>query len=714
MSLNIALTGINASNTEISVVSDNIANANTTGFKKSRAEFGDLVDSMSRDGNGLGVRLQGLTQTFTQGSIEDTGRTFDMAVTGEGFFVLDNGGQTTYSRAGNFYTDDSGYIVNNSSRNVQGFSVEVQNAKATGEVTYDVALDSTASVPTNAFDPEDRSSYNYMTSLSVFDSGGISHDLKTYFRNTAAQTWDVYYVLDDLPPRQALDAANAAISLVFDIPANGGALLTGGDQTLTFTPADLGSTLVGNPPAPVESLSITLDLNDMTEGTEFAIASLSQDGAVATRTLRNDGDVDLVNLKVDSSNMAPRITSEAMLGLNLSALEKESRPTTQATFDMTLDGVQTASTAAFDPTDSTSYDYSTSIQVYDSKGINHTLETYFVWASATTYDIYHTLDRNTTYPTYSFQPAAADTWTLSDVDVPTGGATTSLTFTTAQLGTGADDLTIDLDYTNLKLGSSNIVNSLVANTQSADPDSIDSTDSSSYNYSTAMTVYDSVGMDHTMNLFFRKIADNNWSVFYQFSSLGSIAEKVGTLTFDSRGILMRATDKDGFTDELNPLTLDVIGIQFGQGTARQNIALDFSDTNQFDSISITNSLSQDGYTSGVMTGVEPDDSGNIIASYTNGQTQIMGQVALARFANVQGLKRIGDNNWIQTSESGLALNSAPGIGMMGKLITGALEGSNVELTKELVDMISAQRSFQANAQVINTTGTLYQAILNIR
>ena len=117
---------------------------------------------------------------------------------------------------------------------------------------------------------------------------------------------------------------------------------------------------------------------------------------------------------------------------------------------------------------------------------------------------------------------------------------------------------------------------------------------------------------------------------------------------------------------------------------------------------------------GNLSRVEADESGNIVASYSNGKTQIMGQVVLARFANIQGLKRIGDNNWIETQDSGAAITGKPGNGTLGQVIAGALEGSNVELTKELVDMITAQRGFQANAQVINTTGTLYQAILNIR
>jgi len=729
MSLNIALTGINAANTDLSVVSDNIANANTTGFKKARAEFGDLVDSMSRDSNGLGVRLQRLSQTFTQGSIEDTGRTFDMAITGEGFFILKGSNEiTTYSRAGNFSLNADGFIVNNSEQKVQGYEVISIETQATSQVNYDVALDSNASVVANPFLPRDSSSYNSATSLAIYDSAGIQHELKTYFRKTAANTWEVHYTLDNLPPKQLTN------NVVFD--SSTGLISSGNSQIISFTPADLGSTLVSDsPPAVTEELGITLDFTKLIEGVDgFNINDLSSIPiSRATRRLSNNGDVSLIDLRIDPNEhsiMVPKITSEASLNLNLSALEQESRPTTLATFDIKLDsGASAPTTSPFDPTDSTSYNYSTAMQVYDSDGYNHTLETYFVYTGAgTDWDIYHTLDKGTTYPAYAQQPAVAASlsdWTLSDVAVPTdttaGTANpTTFVFTAAQLGTGAEDLVIEMDYTNIKLGAAttngdnHIINRLLANTQSTGPDSVDPTDTSTFNYSTAMTVYDSIGIDHTMNLFFRKIADNNWGVYYQAGGQSSSAEKVGVLTFDSRGLLIRATDSNGIVDELNPLKLDIIGIQFSQGAARQNITLDFSETSQFDSASITSSLEQDGYTSGALTGTEVDSSGKLIGSYSNGQTQELGQVALARFTNTQGLKRIGDNQWIYTTDAGTITRAAAGSLSMGQLITGALEGSNVELTNELVDMITAQRSFQANAQVINTTGTLYQAILNIR
>jgi flagellar hook protein FlgE len=256
--------------------------------------------------------------------------------------------------------------------------------------------------------------------------------------------------------------------------------------------------------------------------------------------------------------------------------------------------------------------------------------------------------------------------------------------------------------------------SVLATNSSADPSSIDATNASNYQYSSALTIYDSLGIDHTLNLYFRKTADNTWNVYRQFTEIESAAQKVGTLTFDSIGMPVRAMDSGGYINPDNLLSLKMPGVTFGNGAGRQNIELDFANTTQFDSQSITNSLKQDGYTMGNLSGVSVDASGNIVASYSNDQTQVMGQVSLARFANTQGLKRIGDNNWVATTESGGALTGQPGNGSMGKLVTSALEGSNVELTKELVDMLVAQRSFQANSQVINTSGTLYQSILNIR
>ncbi|MCP5158866.1 MAG: flagellar hook-basal body complex protein [Gammaproteobacteria bacterium] len=721
MSLNIALTGINAANTDLSVVSDNIANANTTGFKRSRAEFGDLVDSMSVNGDGLGVRLQRMTQTFKQGSVETTDNTFDMAIVGEGFFQVKDDGGVSYTRAGSFRTDTGGYIVNNLLQNVQGYTVQVSSDTASTEVEFSLTLAHGLTNAAASFNASDPLTYNHITSTNIFDSKGFTHDLKSYFLLTTStstppaagnNTWQIYHQIDG---GATIDGG----TVVFD-NATGIVSTAPSVTSLSLSSADLGT---GAAPA-----TITLNFGsaaagwNIDQGSVFNIASLTANGSLSAREVTQiTGD-----LWVDSSTMQPKMTGHVDVGVNLNAMEEAPIPTTIVDYTVNLDGSLAAIAAAFDPTDPTTYHHSNLVQVYDSLGINHSLQTYFVKTAADDWSVYYTLDGQynaaATPPDFDGDggnitfAAATGAPTLATINTP-------ITFSAAQVGSGATALTVVPDFskalqilgdTTVATDNLSTTTSVLATSASADPGTIDATNADNYAYSTSLSIYDSLGIGHVLNLYFRKTADNAWSVYKQIPEIDSIAERVGSLTFDSRGMPVAAKDNGDYTDSQNPTTLKIIGVSFGSGAGRQNFELNFADTTQFDSQSITNSLEQDGYTMGNLSGVEADESGNIIASYSNGETQIMGQVALARFANTQGLKRVGDNNWIATQESGQAISGKPDSGSLGKVVAGALEGSNVELTKELVDMISAQRNFQANAQVINTTGTLYQAILNVR
>ena len=720
MSLNIALTGIDASNTMMTVVSDNIANANTTGFKRSRAEFGDLVDSMSKDGSGLGVRLQRTTQTFKQGSIASTDNTFDMAITGDGFFQVKSGTSTLYTRAGSFRTDTQGFVVDNSLQNVQGYQVQVSDPQMTTEIMAGVTLDGRGLINDPAvtpLNPDDPLTYNHAISVDIVDSTGLSHNVKSYFMLTVQgsvppaagnNTWQVYHQLDGGAAiinggTVSFDNATGLISTALSAP------------TLSFTSVDLGTG--------ADPMSITLNTTSLQQGTAFAITDLSANGSLRSREIIPT----IGDLQIDSSTMQPKITRMVDVGINLNALEMAPTPTILLDHTVNLDGSLAApTTALFNPNDPTSYSHSNLTQVYDSLGINHSLQTYFVTDAANVWTVFYTLDGK--YNAAAVAPDFNGAGGTITFDPATGAQTantlvTPITFSSAQLGSGASALAIVPDFSKVlqipgdattATDNLSVTQSVLATNASADTDTIDATNPSNYQYASALTIYDSLGIDHTLNLYFRKTADNTWNVYRQFTEIESAAQKVGTLTFDSIGMPVRAMDSSGYIDPSNLLSLKMPGITFANGAGRQNIELDFANTTQFDSQSIINSLNQDGYTMGNLSGVEVDASGNIVASYSNDQSQIMGQVALARFANTQGLKRIGDNNWVATTESGIAVTGEPGVGLMGKLVTSALEGSNVELTRELVDMLVAQRSFQANSQVINTSGTLYQSILNIR
>jgi len=150
------------------------------------------------------------------------------------------------------------------------------------------------------------------------------------------------------------------------------------------------------------------------------------------------------------------------------------------------------------------------------------------------------------------------------------------------------------------------------------------------------------------------------------------------------------------------------------GAAPLNLTFNFATTTQYGTAFGVNSMTQDGYTTGQLTSFNTSANGTIVGSYTNGQTRNLGQVVLANFSNVQGLEPLSGNQWAQTAASGVPLVGAPGSSSLGVLQSGAVESSNVDLTAELVNMITAQRDYQANAQTIKTQDSLTQTLINLR
>ena len=407
MTFRTALSGISAATTDLSVTSNNIANVSTSGFKAGRAEFGDLyaasIFGTSRNTAGAGVRVTGITQQFTQGSVEFTNRNLDVALSGGGFFTLSNNGATTYSRAGNFQVDRNGYVVNPSGARLQ-----------------------------------------------VFPPAGPS-------------------------------------------------------------------------------------------GTAFETGRLQ-------------------DLQLRTTDSAPNATGEVIVGSNLPA------------------NATPPAVTPFNPTDTNSFNHSTSVTVYDSLGVAHV----------------HTL--------YYVKTATANEWQL-------------------------------------------------------------------HNY-----------ID------------------------GTAVGAAQTLQYDAQGAL--TSPASGF------LTLPAYTPT--SGAAAMTLSLDLRGSTQYGERFAINDLRQDGYTTGRLIGIEISQQGVVFARYTNGAADPLGQLALSTFPNPQGLQTLGDNAWSQTFESGDARRGAAGSSDFGLVQSGALETSNVELTEQLVNMITAQRNFQANAQMISTSDQITQAIINIR
>jgi len=401
----IALSGLNAASSDLEVTANNIANANTHGFKKSRAEFAEVfavgTQSVGSSASGSGVRLSAVAQQFTQGNIDFTDNALDLAIAGEGFFVLSDNGARSYTRAGAFGVDNEGYVVNAEGARLQAYP---------------------------------------FAGAGLFNTG---------------------------------------------------------------TPQDLQLLTGANPPA---------------------------------------------------------ATTSATFGINLPA------------------NASAPANPVFDPADPASFNHTTSVTIYDSLGAAHTATVYFI------------------------KDAAVNTWNTQ----------------------------VEIEG-NPVAGSTQIIFA---------PD--------------------------------------------------------GTLQAPAGGNMPLAP--------YNP----------GTGAGDINMGLNFATATQFGSNFGVNSLSQDGFTTGRLTGVSVDPEGIVFARFTNGQSTSLGKLALANFVNPQGLQQLGDTSWGESFQSGDALLGEAGTASFGNLQSGALEASNVDLTAQLVQMITAQRNFQANAQVISTADTVTQTVINIR
>jgi flagellar hook protein FlgE len=228
---------------------------------------------------------------------------------------------------------------------------------------------------------------------------------------------------------------------------------------------------------------------------------------------------------------------------------------------------------------------------------------------------------------------------------------------------------------------------------------IDPSDASSYNFTTALTVYDSLGSPHTATVYARRTADLTYStrVDVEGTNMGT-----QDLTFDSSGALTTGQPVS-YAGTYTPTN----------GAAPIDLDYDFSGSTLLGDEFSVNDLTQDGFTTGRLAGIEVSEEGVFAARYTNGRSVALGKTALANFDNPQGLSQLGDNAWAESFDSGAAQLGEAGTSDLGSIQSGALESSNVDLTQQLVNLITAQRNFQANSKVISTADQVTQTAINI-
>ncbi|MBL1273516.1 MAG: flagellar hook protein FlgE [Marinobacter maritimus] len=645
MAFNIGLSGLRAAAVDLDVTGNNIANASTVGFKGSQVQFGDLYASGFLSGGsnpiGGGVSVQDVKQTFSQGNTSFTDNGLDMAINGDGFFVLNNGGETRYSRAGQFTIDDNGFVVNNQSMRVQGYTADSNGNLSGIRGDLEIAVDNLAPRRTTELSSDlNLDSRETVLESRVRDVGPLA------FGDISGEQFNVAYA--DGTPDYSVDLTGLTTAREI-----AGAITNArGLSASATTTAQIADT-TNVPPAP--ALTGSYIAAAQTSGS-FAF-SLSVNGAP---------------LQLDTSNV--------------NSLEE------------LRDAINSSSDTAI------------SASIVDDGTGNDVLR------------VIHNQGENLQFSYGNGDPSqsmSAPSSVSGDVNV-TGDRT--ITGLTATGGSGTNFVD---EYAQSPIRITNEFNPL---------------DQRTYNHATSTSIFDSLGNSHELTQFFVKepspgngVGVSEWSVYLQIDGemVAGTDTAPFTARFDQDGALQSVNgDPNGEILVTDWVPKDKAGLPNGadgppaagatvvtpipEPPTTSAFVVSLGDTTQYGAAFGVEDQSQNGYTTGRLSGLDVSSEGVLFARYTNGQSKALGQVALAAFGNTNGLSPVGDTSWVETFESGQPIIGKPDTGTLGSIKASSVEESNVDLSAELVNLIIAQRNYQANAKTIETSDAVTQTIINLR
>jgi len=784
------VSGLDSYANALSVLSNNIANVNTTGFKSSRAEFADIL-SQSLSGAsgssqiGRGVFLSEVTNVFTQGSFETTSSATDLAIDGDGFFIVNKGTGNYYTRAGRFILDKDGKLASPEGFFLQGYALDTTTGiissalqdinigsasaapRATTQVKIASNLDSTSTVKNTA---------GYATSSAAVTDGFIFTSGFTTGTNDVIR-WDdgdgvtrsASLTTDGgLTSGQISTGAEVAAAMKAALQATNDGAQAADTYTVTYSPttgkftitnnAGNAGTIVLHWEDAATTAAAALGFNAVSSGNIAAGSSDVSDSVVNDANallIFNDGSDRRANLLVNGGLTANTVyTGDQVATAIKTAMEATNGGSDlyTVTFDentqkftitnnngnsnaITLkwsnNGSGARTTLGFNASDTTlavnSSDTSDNTVAFNViSGINDQFSVAVDGVSSAA-DI--TLDpgvyTTTTLATEIQNKIRADAAFSGRSITVDYGVTVPKRFTIKSDTTGTSStLTVTPDATqdflqSIQMGSGGTSTAILYQGNSIDRFN----PITSSNFSTSITAYDSLGNPHTLSVYFRKDSNNTWS----WSALvdgGEITggttgineeEAKGQITFTSDGALnTESTTSSIFNFSGGATQGQVIAFDFGTSLVTDAGSTGLDGTTQFAGISSTISQSQDGFSAGQLQSVAIDDDGVITGLFTNGQTQRLAQVALARFASVEGLNAAGGNRFSETQASGQPIIGVPNSGGRGTMASNALELSNVDLAAEFVSLIKMQQAFQANSRVISTTDDLLTELVNIK
>ncbi|KEA64328.1 Flagellar hook protein FlgE [Marinobacterium lacunae] len=667
---NTAVTGLSAASTSLDVIGNNIANASTTGFKSSRTEFADLyttavVGAGSSNVAGAGVTVSDIAQDFSAGTIEFTNNNLDLAIDGSGFFQLaDENGSLYYTRAGEFELDDEGYIVSKDGKYVQGYGVADPTADT-------VSLTPVGNLQVNETESPPKSttsidlSFNIDSALDAPENEYDRSDSTSYSFSTTVGIYDslgnqqtIKYNLveqDSTIETHLIDAA--AITDSTDLSISGYSI---GSETLDATVPEVFDAA---DPTNYGVFALNAETGDIELNSTELQALQEQDSRIA-RVVYNSTTGDYtVELKAQYTDSGDLYVSSGGDDIQATVSERSSAE------------VQAWNIVATTGGNGTSFSIGgVTISFEDDASADEIGEAIEDAAS----DI---LEQNPEIESVEYDDVNDQ---LIVTYKPEEG-----------------DIDADLLQVAVSAGSDSPFSGAVNGDGIYEPDTSQNGDDS---YEGVYRMYAYLNDEELLDI--GKVQEPGSG-----AAEGATEEGAILVTFDTTSGKLETVNGESVSSSGQAPSLTIKGAD--PADPDTEITLDLSDTSQYSSDSIVKSSQQDGYPKGDLVGVTFAETGEMIASFSNGQSLTLGVIAVATFDNQAGLTPSGSTQWIASLNSGDPILNPPGTGLNGTLKSAALEASNVDLSAELVELIQAQRDYQANSKTLETMNTVTQTILQI-
>ena len=778
-SLFAGVSGLQAHQIAMDVESNNIANVNTVGFKYSRANFSDLLAQTKQiatapQGNlggknavqvGLGVQANSMTRIFSQGSIQNSDKNTDIAIQGDGFFIVspDGGKSYNYTRAGDFKFDADGNFVDNNGYIVQGWLKDDKTGKVDSTAPiHDIIIPPGLTTPAKASTQielkanlnsgDNVENFSAVRALDSFEKAAdLNRDSKLDKSDSLATPQADYdnnpYNDGDGDPTTNPDRIKENSSNYIFQDSNGkiieraedigvlvndrgeGFLLQSGDaantgqgvwigfRTATVTAANqvtagalniaAGDININGFDVPAITSSATSTTEQNTNAIAGAINTIKDKTGVTAVTVDSDGDgsVDTIQLVNDNSGSTKNIDTTISGNGGQSGLSSTDDDKPMKKFRYTDGSVNAVgwssdeSTYYFKTTEDLRQGMQTLLRNPNSGGTDLINNTNHIGADGTGPRV--EIDSTGKFNIYNPDD---DPTIKYDLNIAVDGITDASTTENIRFAQTMQALSGSLPS-----GSSGVRQSQSLNVPT---------------HSSSIDIYDSLGTKHTVKIDFRKesfnpLTGSTWKVMISVPEPGVINVAGGATGIPTNMIEGQVTfNTDGSLSTFTPPSITFTG---NNGSApNQTINLRVGTTNAFDGLtsfdskSTTSGISQDGYTGGDLVGIRIDQSGTLVGSFSNGRSFGLAQVAMAKFANNEGLATEGGNLFTQTANSGDPIIGTAATGGRGFIQSSALEASNVDLSRALTQLIIIQRGYQANGKTITTSDQLLQTLIGLK